>query len=132
MRAFPGANTEDMYDHIAPLLRKKPPYILLHIGANDSPDRTSNDILNNFFNLRKHIETVLPTTKVYLPCSVLRLDHTKVCVTLYHLVKKIKTLENVIVNDNIDVNCLSNVGLHLNPSGSRRLAINFLSLIQRL
>ena len=64
VRAFPGAGTEDMYDYLAPLLRKKPTQIVLHIGSNDSPDKSSNVILNDILKLRTHIETVLPTVKV--------------------------------------------------------------------
>ena len=31
VRAFPEANTRDMYDYIAPLLKKEPKYIFLYI-----------------------------------------------------------------------------------------------------
>ena len=67
-----------------------------------------------------------------MSCPVLRLDHAKAGFTLYQLVRKMKTLENVIVNDNIDASCLGKAGLHLNRGGSGRLAINYLSLMQRL
>ena len=132
VRAFPGASIEDMYNYLAPLLRKKPTHIILHIGSNDSPDKTSNVIMKGILKLRTHIESVLPQTKVYLSCPVLRLDHAKAGLTLYQLVRKMKSLENVIVNDNIDGSCLGKAGLHLNPKGSGRLAMNYLSLMRRL
>ena len=124
VRAFPGASTEDMYDYLAPLLRKKPTHIILHIGSNDSPDKTSNVIMKDILKLRTHIESVLPQT--------LRLDHAKAGLTLYKLIRKMKSLGNVILNDNIDGSCLGKSGLHLNPKGSGRLAMNYLSLMWRL
>ena len=60
---------------------------------------------------------MLPTVKVYLSCPVLRLDHAKAGFTLYQLVRKMKTLENVIVNDNIYATSLGKAGLHLNCRG---------------
>ena len=88
--------------------------------------------MKGILKLRTHIESVLPQTKVYLSCPVLRLDHAKTGLTLYQLVRKMKSLENVIVNDNIDGSCLGKAGLHLNPKGSGRLAMNYLSLMRRL
>ena len=35
IRAFPGANSNDMYSYIIPLIRKKPSYMILHVGIND-------------------------------------------------------------------------------------------------
>ena len=55
------------------------------IGSNDSPDKTSNVIMKDILKLRTHIESVLPQTKVYLSCPVLRLDHVKAGLTLYQL-----------------------------------------------
>ena len=93
---------------------------MLHIGCNETPDKTSNVILNDILKVRTGIETVLPTTERYLSCLVLRLDQTKAGFALYQLIRKMKTLEDVIVND-IDVSCLGKAGLHLNPRASDRL-----------
>ena len=38
----------------------------------------------------------------------------------------------VVVNENIDRDCLGHKGLHLNERGSGRLARNFISLMQSL
>ena len=111
-----------MYDYIAPLLRKKPTVIILHIGSNDSLDKTLNTIMNDILK-RLYIEVSLPTATVYLSCPILRLDHAKARFTLNNLNNKMKSLENVIVNEHIDGSCLGKAGLHLNFRSSVRLAI---------
>ena len=35
IRTNPGYTTEDMADHIKPIIRRKPDIILVHIGPND-------------------------------------------------------------------------------------------------
>lgn len=131
VRPFPGAKVNDMYDYIAPLLRKMPTYIILHIGCNDAQEKTSSEIFNDILRLKTHIETKLPTVEVYLSCPVIRVDSAKAGLTLCHLTRKMMTI-NAITNNNIDGTCLGKAGLHLNAKGTGRLAINFLSLMQRL
>lgn len=132
VRAFSGASVFDMYSYITPLLRKKPTYIILHIGSNNSTNKTANEIYDEILTLKEHIIEALPTCTVYLSAPVLRLDNGKAGMTLKSLANKMKDLDNVIFNDNIDVTCLGGKGLHLNPKGSGRLAINYLSQIRRL
>ena len=121
-----------MYDYLSPLLKKKPSYIIVHIGSNNSPYKTSSHILDEMLKLKAHIEIVLPTVRVYFSCPILRFDDVKANLTLHHLVKKMKHLTNIIVHDNVDRCCLGKKGVHLNPKGSGRLVINLLSLIRRL
>ena len=35
VRNFPGSTVRDMYDYVKPLLRKRPPHLILHVGTND-------------------------------------------------------------------------------------------------
>ena len=80
-----------------------------------------------------HIKLILPNIKIYLSHPVLRIDDAKANLTLRHFTNKLKSLNiGVIINDNIDVTCLGKAGLHLNPKGSGRLAMNFLSQMQCL
>ena len=39
---------------------------------------------------------------------------------------------NIIENENIDSSCLGKAGLHLNPKGSGRLVMSFISQMKRL
>ena len=45
---------------------------------------------------------------------------------------KLKDMENVIQNYNVDASCIGRAGLHHNGKGSGRLATNYTSVIRRL
>ena len=123
----------DMYDYLTPLLQKEPTYIFLHVGSNNSLNEDSTTILNKLLLLKMHIKLTLPNVKIYLSCTVLRIDDAKANLTLRHFTNILKPLNSgEIINDNVDVTCLGKAGLHLNPKGSGRLAMNFLSQMQCL
>ena len=133
VRPFPGAYVDDMYDYLAPLLKKKPSIVILQIGSNDSTEKNSSEIFEEISNLKDHIESVLPNVKLYVSCPVLGVDNPKANLTLVNLGKQLQSIfSNVIINDNIDTSCLGRKGLHLNPKGSGRMASNFISLMRRL
>ena len=132
IRAFSGALVDDMYDYLAPLLRKKPATIILHIGSNDSSHKGANEIFDEITNLKDYIQKILPSVKIYLSCPVIRTDNSQANSTLRQLDKAIKALPNFISNDNVDSTCSGRKGLHLNDKGSGRLAINYISLMRRL
>ena len=133
VRPFPGADVNDMYDYIAPLLRKEPKYIILHIGSNDAPYKTSSDILDDILKLKTHIESVLPNVAIYLSSPIPRFDNVTAGYTIHHLRNKMKDLNfKIIQNDNIDANCIGKIGLHPNGKGTGRLAMNYISLMKRL
>ena len=81
--------------------------------------------------LKAYIESTLPTVKSYLSCPLLRLDDARANLTLRQLGFEMKSLPNVIINNNVNGSCLGKKGLHLNPKGSGRLASNFISLMRR-
>ena len=132
VRAFPGACVDDMHDYLLPLLKKKPTNIIIHIGSNDAANKNADQISEEITNLKEFIENILPDVHIYISCPVLRLDNAKANSTLRELSKILKSLHKVIVNDNIDGSCLGRKGLHLNPKGSGRLAMNYISLMRRL
>ena len=133
VRPFPGADIRDMYDFLEPLLKKRPTYIFLHIGSNDSINRSPDDILYRLDALKDHIMAKLPDSKIYLSCPTIRTDNGTASLTLNKVREyMIANMDNVIVNGNIDRSCLGKAGLHLNAKGSGRLAMNYISLIRRL
>ena len=130
VRPFRGANIESMYDYIKPLLRKCPDNIILHIGTNNTIDRTSRDILNQILTLKNYIETNLPTCKVTLSNVIQRTDEPKASITINHLNEHLNELNlSLVDNSNINGSCLTRKGLHLNDKGYGKLAINFLKKI---
>ena len=133
IRPFPGATVDDMFDYLIPLLKKEPSYIILQIGSNDSPSKTCDEILDEILNLKAFIHSALPNARVFISCPVIRTDNKKANNTLRELDIILKnTTKDIVINDNIDITCLGKRGLHLNPKGSGRLAINFISLMRRL
>ena len=130
VRSHPGACVDDMYDYIAPVLKKKPTHIILHVGTNDSTFKPSKDIYEEIMNLKTYINEVLPATIVYLSCPTLRVDSGSANRKIRELDSKIKRSGECVTNDNIDGTCLSKLGLHLNRKGTSQLAANFIKLIQ--
>lgn len=133
VRCFPGATVNDMYNYLIPLLNKKPTYIILQIGSNDSPYKSFIEIANEISDLKTFIADILPDTKVFISCPVIRLDDRNANSTLRKLNKYLKdNFSDIVINDNIDGSCIGKRGLHLNAKGSGRLAINYISLMRRL
>ena len=101
VRSHGGAYVDDLYDFIAPLLKKKPSHIIMHIGTNDSVDKPAKDIYVELINLRDYINQVLPNTKVYLSCPILRKDIARANRVLSELDSKIKRVGDCVTNDKI-------------------------------
>ena len=131
VRANPGSRVDDMYDYMAPLLKKIPSSIILHIGSNDSTSKSAYEIYDEILKLKKYIEDVLPDVTVYLSCPVIRADNITANHTLRKLETLLKTHENVVIHENIDGTCLGFKGLHLNAKGTGRLAQNFIKVMKK-
>ena len=59
VRNHPGATTEDIIDHIKPILRKKPDLLIVHSGTND----LNNEKVNTtecLENINRYIKKNLP------------------------------------------------------------------------
>ena len=130
VRTNPGACVDDIYDYIAPLLKKEPAHIILHIGTNDSTFKSARSIYDEITNLKDHINEVLPNTAVHLSCPILRVDDGAANHVLQELDSKLKRDSQCVTNDNIDGLCLSKKGLHLNRKGTAQLAANYIKLMQ--
>ena len=131
VRPFSGATIDDMYNYIQPLLQKKPKTIILHIGTNDAPNKTSQDIVNSLLDMRSFIVKKLPECKVVLSTPVKRTDNGKAMYTLIKVNKVLHELKiDMVDNDNVTDKHLSRKGLHLNMKGAGRLANNFINKIR--
>ena len=124
---FRGATVDDMKHHVILLLRKEPSFIIIHAGTKDAPYLISWKILDNLITLKSFITDKLPNCKVVISTPTLRTDDGKAALTVSHLLQ----LDiDVIDNRNINARNLGNKGLHLNPTGTSRLAKNLLSSIK--
>ena len=132
VRGFSGANINDFYTYLIPLLRKKPSYIILMVGTNDAMMKSSEELLAELLALKNWILEVLPGVIITMSCPTIRNDNQKARLTILNLRKKLNDLKlSTIINDNIVENHLGRKRLHLNNRGSARLAMNYLAHIRR-
>ena len=74
VRSFPGARINDMFYYAVPLLRKKPDKIIIHIGTNDAPHMTPEDMMIDLQKLKDLILKLHPGAKIILSTPLLRTD----------------------------------------------------------
>lgn len=134
--SFPGCTTEDMHDFIKPLLRKNPDEIILHVGTNslrscDTPRACADEIID----LATMVSRESPA-KIALSSLVCRSDDEALA---YKIAEVNTTLKDCctrkswgfIDHSNISPsNHLNRSGLHLNKSGTSRLARNFINYLR--
>ena len=131
VRSFPGATINDMYDYIRPLLKKAPDNVILHVGTNDTPNNTSRAILDNLLSLKSFIEKTLPQSKVCMSNIVKRTDNGKATLTVNKVNEHLSALQlDIVDNANINITSLNRGGLHLNKTGTGKLAVNFIKKIK--
>ena len=113
------------------MLKKRPNYIILHVGTNDGVNKSSEVILNDLLELQNHIDQKAPEIMVYLSCPINRVDKARI--TIQKLVEKIKHLKlKHLSNVNTRESCLWSKGLHLNKRSVGRFAYNLKYFIRRL
>ena len=82
IRAFSGSTISDMYSYIAPLLKKHPDNVLLHVGINDVMKNINSDqIIDDLLQLKHEIELELPHCNVIISTPVVRTDNNKWIIT---------------------------------------------------
>ena len=105
--------------------------MIIQTGTNDTPSSTSREIQGNLLKSKALGNEKLPQCKVWLSTLILRTDNGKATLTVSQLVNHLLNLNiDVIDNRNIKSRHLSRKGLHLNDSGSKLLARNFLEKIK--
>ena len=89
-------------------------------------------MLNKLLNFKSLIQKKLPDCKVFISTSTQCSDKGKATLTVYQLTNHLLRL-NIDIGDNRNIinKHFSRKGLHLNESGSRRLATNFLERIKK-
>ena len=132
VKIFPGATIDDMYDYIKPLLKKCPDNIILHVGTNNTVNEPSKIVLGKLLDLKKFIEHTLPESNVVISNLITRIDNGKASLTVVKTNEHLHGLQmDIIDNGNITSNELNKGGLHLNPRGLGKLAINFIRTIKK-
>lgn len=133
--SFTGCTTEDMHDFIKPLLRKKPDEIILHVGTNSPRScNTPRACADEIIDLATMVSCESPA-KIALSSLVCG-SHDE------SLASKIAEVNTILKNcciqkgwgfvddSNISISNLNRSGLHLNKSGTSRLAQNFMNYLR--
>ena len=82
VRCFSRATIDDMYFHLIPLLSKKTPALVLHVGTKNSSNQTSFQIYDKLQSLVHFIKENNPNCHVVLFSPVNRLDDGKAALTI--------------------------------------------------
>ena len=122
-----------MHYNILPLLRKRPTTVILHVGTNDTTSENSAEITVKLLKLKNFILSILPTCKVMFSSLVDRFDDEKARLTVRMTNEDMANKGvKVIYNSNINRQHLGKKGLHMNPKGTARLAMNFIKVLKSL
>ena len=133
LKCHGGCTIACMYKHIPDIIPFKPDHILLHVGTNDCTDKTSDKVLKELVNLVKNIQKLIPTSKVIISLPTVRTDNATANQIIKNLCKKIKQLDFMILDNSNMKDChLGKKGLHFSNYGTKKMAVNILSLIRRL
>ena len=132
IKSFPGAIIEDMYSYAKPSLKHDPNVIIIHCGTNDLREEKPAEIIaDEIVTLAHSLKT--DSNEVVVSGIVPRrdkLDEKRKEVNNYLSIKLNERNFGFIDNTNINItNNLNKIGLHLNYSGTKLLADNFLDII---
>ena len=132
IRAFPGSTIEDFKDYVAPLARKKPDALIVHIGTNNVCSDTPKQVTEKLIQLHRYVKSIAPQTKLVLSNIIRRHD-------FQNLGKKIIEINSLLaieckrnkidLIDNINVTSIGRKGLHPNNLGKEQIAGNLLGYI---
>ena len=128
--SFPGCTTEDMQDHIKPIMRRNPHEVILHVGTNSLRSSTSERACaEQIVDLATKVDR--QSVKVSISAILCRSDDNILARKALGVNKIIKQFANqngweFIDNKNIKPEeHLNRSGLHLNTNGTAQLAMNF-------
>ena len=128
---FSGARIEDINHYIVPVIKNKPDYLILHAGTNDATKNSSRKIVDDLLMLRTNISKQLPNCRIP-PKPTIGHDHGKANLTIRNVNKHLESLElECIDNNNVNTEYFGQKGLHLNPKGKGRLALNFFKQLRK-
>ena len=132
VKSYGGCTINRLYKHLPEVLSLRPKYIVIHIGTNDCIQKTSDQVIREMMNLKRYIENALTTTVIF-STPITRSDNTTANQIVQNVNVKLKRMDcRLMDNSNIIACHLGKRGLHLNEHGTKKLAINLISLIKRL
>ena len=115
-----------MYDHLKPILKRHPEFLILHIGTNDTSKYTPNEIADKVLALKRFVVVSQnKECKVIISTLTMRVDSSKNGNAVQKVNEILKEL-NIPLKKNFNIvkKHLESRGLHLNEHGTSRLAMN--------
>ena len=105
-----------MTDYLKPILRKKPKFLILHVGTNDIKNSSRAKIMEHFEEITELVSRNSPSTKLILSSVIMQNDDGKLNDEIGHVNELLKNLCDskgvfYIDNTNVDRNCLQKGGL---------------------
>lgn len=129
---FSRARIRDISQLIQPKIKKKPEFLILHVGINDANIKDSRKIVDYIPLLKSAILKSLLDSRVIVSEPTFRGDNSKAAPTIGNFNKHLLNLETeCIKNDNRNARNLSKKDLRLNTKGKDRLTLNFLNQIRK-
>ena len=133
VRCFPGSTIQDMYNYLAPLLRKQPSYLILHVSTNNCTIKQLDVIVNELLHLKRFIEMQLPSCTVVLSEPTIRTDNIAAANCVKEVCKMLRSVNVYLLeNSNVEAKHLGRGGLHLNEYGTKRMALNLITFLRNL
>ena len=133
VRTFPGATVNDLTLFAVPLLKKKPDKVIVHhVGTNDAPHFTPDEMFRNMKKLRLLIQKMVPSAKIIILSPVLRVDKANSDINNKKFIDFLNFTDwDCIHHKNIDETHLNEYGLHINRTRYINLAKNLISGIRK-
>ena len=101
-------------------------------GTNDATTNTSTKITDDLLILKSSISKQLLSCRIVLSKPIIRHDNGKANLTIRNVNKHLPALQSEFIeNDGISSQHLGRKGLHLNPKGKGRLALNFMKQVRK-
>ena len=122
-----------MYDHLKPISKRHPEFLISHIGTNGSSKYTPNEIVDKVLALKRFVVSESKECKVIISTLTMRLDSARNGNAVQKVNEILKEMNIALVkNFNIVKKHLGNWGPHLNEHGTSRLAMNYIATIRKL
>ena len=132
---FSGAKVKDIKERLPDLLKddKNIDFVVLHVGTNDAPQSTSNEIVDGLLQLKSEVKKFNPESEVIISTPTTRTDNGKASYTLHKVNKHLNELNvSIVDNNNIKAGDLGKKGLHLSKTGKGKLAKNVVSRLKQI
>ena len=132
VQIFPGATINDMKFFVVPLLKKKLDKFIIHVGTNDVPHFTPDEMFKNIKELRLLIQKMVPSAKIIISSPVIRFGKANSDIDNKKFINLLNSTDwDCIHHENIDESHLNEYGLHINRTTSINLAKNLISGIRK-